>query len=129
MRTRVWKKSILTMTALLFVLSYVNIVVAADVNSYNDMAITSQVEHKLQSDSQLMGSKISVETKNGEVTLKGMVNSQADITRAAKLASYVDGVRMVDNRLKREQASTSSTGNYGGMGHALGCPVGANWAC
>ncbi len=129
MRNNVWKKSILIMTAFLFVLSFVNIVVAADVNSYNDMAITSQVQHKLQSDSQLMGSKISVETKNGEVTLKGMVNSEADITRAGKLASYVDGVKMVDNRLKREQASSSSSGNYGGMGHALGCPVGANWAC
>jgi osmotically-inducible protein OsmY len=100
-------------------------VVAADVNSYNDMAITSQVQHKLQSDSQLMGSKISVETKNGEVTLKGMVNSEADITRAGKLASWVDGVKNVDNRLKREQASSS----YGGMNHALGCPVGINFAC
>lgn len=129
MRSNVWKKSILIMTAFLFVLSFVNIVVAAEVNSYNDMAITAQVEHKLQGDSQLMGSRISVETKNGEVTLKGMVNSLSDIDRAAQLASYVDGVKRVDNRLVREQASSSSHGNYGGSSRASDCPVGANWAC
>jgi hypothetical protein len=129
MRNNVWKKSILIMTAFLFVLSFVNIVVAAGVNSYNDMAITAQVEHKLQSDSQLMGSRISVETKDGEVTLKGMVNSLSDIDRAAQLASYVDGVKRVDNRLVREQASSSNHSNYGGSSRAADCPVGANWAC
>jgi hypothetical protein len=129
MRHNVWDKSILVMTSLFLVLFFVNIVVAADANSYNDMAITAQVQSKLQSDSQLTCSRISVETKNGEVTLKGVVDSEADITRAGKLASWVDGVKNVDNRLKREQAFSSSTGNYGGMGHALGCPVGANWAC
>ena len=126
MRNNIWQRSILTLVPLLLVLSFVNIVGAG---SDNDSAITSVVVDKLQSDSQLMGSSINVETKNGEVTLKGIVNSNADITRAAELARSVDGVKMVDNRLRREQPSASSTGNYGGSSRAPNCPVGANWEC
>jgi osmotically-inducible protein OsmY len=100
MRTKIWKKSILIMAPLFLVLSFVNIVRATGANSNNDRAITSKVEDKLQSDSQLEGSMISVETKDGEVTLKGVVKSQADIIRAAELAHYVDGVKQVDNRLE-----------------------------
>ena len=126
MKTKIWKKSILILVPLfLVVLSFAN-TAGAD-NPANDMAITSIVQEKLNSDSQLMGSSIIVETQDGEVTLKGMVNSNADFTRAAKLASYVDGVKQVDNRLKTAKASSSS--NYGGSSRAPDCPVGANWAC
>ena len=129
MRNKVWKKSILIMVSLFLVMSFVNIAGAAGVYSDNDSAITSKVQNKLQRDSQLMGSKINVETINGEVTLKGSVNSNADINRAAELAYGVEGVKKVDNRLKREQASSSSSSTYGGSSRAPDCPVGANWSC
>jgi len=126
MKTKIWKKSILTLVPLCLVaLSFANTAWAG--NSDNDMAITAKVQEKLNSDSRLMGSSIIVDTKDGEVTLKGMVNSNADFTRAAKLASYVDGVKHVDNRLKTMKASASS--NYGGSSRAADCPVGSNWAC
>jgi len=122
MRNKVWQGSILILVPLLLVLSFVNIVRAADVNSDKDMAITSRVQDKLQDDSQLMGSRINVETKDGEVTLKGMVNSQADINRAAELAHYVDGVKKVDNRL-----NTVSSHHYGAKPGMTDCQIGANW--
>ncbi len=126
MKTKIWKKSILTLVPLFLVaLSFTNTAWAG--SSANDLAITSRVQEKLNSDSQLMGSSIIVDTKDGEVTLKGMVNSNADFTRAAKLASYVDGVTHVDNRLKTMKASASR--NYGGSSRASDCPVGANWDC
>jgi len=112
------------MVTLLFVLSFVNIVGAADANSYNDRAITSIVQDKLQTDSQLMGSSIVVDTRDGEVTLKGTVNSQADINRATQLASYVDGVKKVDNRL-----TTLTSRRYEAKPGMIGCQIGANWAC
>jgi len=130
MRSKIWQKSILMLVPLFLVLSFVNMVGAGmDAYSDKDGVITSIVVDKIQNDSQLQGSSIDVETKDGEVTLKGMVNSHADITRAAELARSVDGVKMVDNRLKRETASFSSTGNYGGSTRAPDCPVGANWNC
>ncbi|MGE5258476.1 MAG: BON domain-containing protein [Hyphomicrobiales bacterium] len=126
MRNNTWQKSILLVIPLLLVLPLVNTAGAgSNVMSDNDRAITSAVEQKLQSDSQLMGSMISVETIGGEVTLKGTVSSNADINRAAELARSIDGVKMVDNRLKRGEASSS----YGGMTRAPDCPVGANWSC
>lgn len=130
MRSKVWRKSILIMVSLFLVLSFVNIVGAGnDAKSDNDRAITSKVVDKLRGDSDLKGSRINVETKDGEVTLKGIVNSNADINRAAQLARSVDGVKKVDNRLKREQASSSSSSTYGGSSRAPDCPVGANWSC
>jgi hypothetical protein len=126
MKTKIWKKSILTLVPLFFLaLSFANSA-GAD-SSNNDRAITARVQEKLNSDSQLMGSGIMVETKDGEVTLKGFVNSNADYTRAGKLAGYVDGVKQVDNKLKTAKASSSST--YGGSSRAPDCPIGANWAC
>ena len=124
MQSKVWKKSILIVFPLLLVLSFVNIVGATDANSYNDRAITSKVEDKIQTDSQLMGSSIIVDTRDGEVTLKGTVNSQADVNRAAQLASYVDGVKKVDNRL-----TTLSSHHYEAKPGMIGCQIGANWAC
>ena len=94
-------------------------------NSDNDRAITSKVEDKLQKDSQLKGGMISVDTKDGEVTLKGMVNSQADVTRAAELARYVDGVTRVDNRLKTEKSYSSSSSNNG-LSNST-CIIGEPW--
>jgi hyperosmotically inducible periplasmic protein len=94
-------------------------------NSDNDKTITSKVEDKLQTDSQLKGGMISVDTKDGEVTLKGMVNSQADVTRAAELAHYVDGVKRVDNRLKTEKSYSSSSSNNG-LSNST-CIIGEPW--
>jgi len=124
MRSKIWKKSILIVVSLFFVLSFVNIVGATGANSDKDRAITSVVVDKLQSDSQLMGSSINVETKDGEVTLKGMVNSNADINRAAELARSIDGVKKVDNRL-----TTVSSHRYPATPGMIGCQIGANWAC
>ena len=93
-------------------------------SSNNDMAITSAVQQKFQSDSGFDSSHIIVQTRDGEVTLKGMVNSEHDVNRAAKLASYVEGVRHVDNRLKTEK-----TQRYKAKTASPDCPVGANWEC
>jgi len=124
MQSKVWKKSILIMVPLLLVLPFVNIVGATDANSYNDRAITQKVEDKIQTDSQLMGSSIIVDTRDGEVTLKGTVNSKANVNRAAQLASHVDGVKKVDNRL-----TTLSSHRYEAKPGMIGCQIGANWAC
>lgn len=125
MRSNVWQKSILILIPLLLVLSFVNVVGAGmGSKSDRDSAITSVVVDKLQSDSQLQGSNIYVETINGEVTLKGTVNSEADINRAAKLAGFVDGVKMVDNRL-----TTVNSHRYGKTAPRPNCQIGANWSC
>ncbi len=91
-------------------------------SSDNDMAITSAVQQKLQSHSGFDSSHIMVQTRDGEVTLKGMVNSEHDVNRAAKLASYVEGVRHVDNRLTTEKAQ-----HYKAKTATPGCQIGANW--
>jgi len=122
MHNQILKKSTLSMVALFAVLSFVNIVGTADADSYNDRAITSKVEDKIQADNQLMGSRIYVETKDGEVTLKGMVNSQADINRVGQHAYFVDGVKKVDNQLK-----TVNSNRFKAKPGMTDCQIGANW--
>jgi hyperosmotically inducible protein len=123
MRAKALQYAVVLMVPLL--LSFANTAGAGmGASSSNDMAITAMVREKLQHDNHLLGSNIAVETKNGEVTLKGMVNSQSDLIRAGKLARYVDGVKQVDNRL-----STVNSHHYGAIAPIPGCQIGANWQC
>ena len=63
-----------------------------------DTAVTAKVKAKLLDDSRLKGSKISVTTTNGAVTLTGSGSSDA-ASAAKELASSVDGVKSVDNQV------------------------------
>ena len=89
----------------------------------NDRAISSRVEEKIMNDSRLKDSRINVETIGREVTLKGAVGSQSDVTRAGELARSVEGVRNVDNKLKVEKGSSGSIP----QASRPPCPIGANW--
>lgn len=64
-----------------------------------DAAITTAVNAKLVADPSLSALKIDVDTVNGHVTLSGSASDAAARDRASELASQVDGVLAVDNRL------------------------------
>ena len=57
----------------------------------------------LLADEQVKGSDISVETKEGTVTLTGNAQSPAQKQRAEQLAMNVDGVRGVNNNITAQQ--------------------------
>jgi hyperosmotically inducible periplasmic protein len=69
----------------------------------DDSVITTKIKSSILSDSAIKGSDISVETKNGEVTLTGTVKNQAQLDRAQKLALNTDGVKNVQNKLAVKQ--------------------------
>lgn len=62
--------------------------------------ITAGVKAKFLADPDIKSLDISVNTEKGTVTLTGMVDTQAEIDKAASIASKVDGVTKVDNQLK-----------------------------
>lgn len=64
-----------------------------------DALITAKVKTALIKEPGLSAMKIDVDTANGIVTLKGTVDSIDKSSRARELASTVDGVSSVDNRL------------------------------
>ena len=70
----------------------------------DDTAITTKVKTDLLAEKDVNGTAISVDTKNGQVTLTGTV-PPAQIARAEAIARKVDGVREVVNQLKAEAAS------------------------
>ncbi|MCV0439116.1 MAG: BON domain-containing protein [Hydrogenophaga sp.] len=67
-----------------------------------DMAITAKVNAALAGDAQLSALKIDVDTSNGMVELKGTAPDAASRDRATMLASAVEGVQRVENRLTVE---------------------------
>ena len=71
----------------------------------DDATLTSDVKAKLAADSTLPASAISVETKNGVVTLSGTVNSEAEKSRAEQIAKGVEGVKLVTNNLTVKPAT------------------------
>lgn len=64
-----------------------------------DAAITAAINAKLAADKSLSAVRIDVDTERGHVTLAGEAPSGEARNRATALASSVDGVVTVDNRL------------------------------
>jgi hyperosmotically inducible protein len=67
-----------------------------------DVAITAKVNAALAADDQLSALQINVDTTNGQVELKGTAPDAASRDRATMLASAVEGVVKVENRLTVE---------------------------
>ena len=66
----------------------------------SDSAVTGKVKALLLADAEVKGTDITVETNKGDVMLSGFVESQAQIDKAAKLATGVEGVKAVSNKLE-----------------------------
>jgi hyperosmotically inducible periplasmic protein len=69
----------------------------------DDSVITTKVKTALLSDSEIKGSDISVETKQGEVMLSGFVRDKVQFDKAVKVASAVEGVKKVNNKMSVKQ--------------------------
>jgi hyperosmotically inducible protein len=65
----------------------------------DDTAITAKVKAGILTEPGLKVLKIDVDTKDGQVTLTGSADSAQDVQRATQIASAVQGVKSVDNRL------------------------------
>lgn len=76
-----------------------------------DAWITTQIEAKYFTDSQVKGRHIDVDTSNGVVTLNGEVTSVAERQRAIARAKEVDGVTRVVDRLKLVPETKGTTGD------------------
>ena len=68
-----------------------------------DAAITAQVKAAILAESGLHSFQISVNTKDGAVTLAGAVDTQSDSDKAKAVASAVGGVKKVENQLTLKQ--------------------------
>jgi len=65
-----------------------------------DAAVTTAVKTKFLADTAVSGLKIDVDTKDGVVTLNGMVATKAEADRAVTLARDSDGVKRVVTNLR-----------------------------
>ena len=66
----------------------------------SDDAIYDNVRIKLASDIDVKGGALKVDVKQGVVTLGGVVETQAQKDKAAKIAKKVKGVKSVDNQIE-----------------------------
>ena len=72
----------------------------------SDSWITSKIKIALFADSRVKGREVSVETMNGEVFLRGKIESEEAKSAAAEVTRGIDGVRNVKNDLQVVSAST-----------------------
>lgn len=70
---------------------------ASTERQFEDAIIADRVRDALRNDPALASYSINVTAREGMVTLTGAVASQADISRATRIAETVGGVRAVDN--------------------------------
>lgn len=71
-----------------------------------DTWITSKAKIALYADGRVKGRDVSVETMNGEIFLRGKVESEEAKSAAAEVARAIDGVKNVKNDLQVVSAST-----------------------
>jgi len=64
-----------------------------------DSVITAKVKSALLADASVKGLAIEVETQRGTVTLSGNAKSESERMRAESLATGIEGVRSVVNRI------------------------------
>ncbi|MBX5493704.1 MAG: BON domain-containing protein [Bryobacteraceae bacterium] len=84
--------------AMLIALSSVSALSAQDGKS--DDEIYDRVRQRLVSDPEVKGGALTVDVKDGVVTLKGTVDKEKARQKAEKLAKKVKGVRAVNNQLQ-----------------------------
>lgn len=70
-----------------------------------DAWLTSKTKIALYGDERVSGNEVKVETKNGAVTLRGKVATDAEKRAAEEVANGVDGVTSVKNQLQVVPAS------------------------
>jgi osmotically-inducible protein OsmY len=67
--------------------------------STEDDRIIDQVRMRLAGDVDVKGGALDVSAKDGEVVIKGRVDTEKGKSKATKLAKKVKGVKSVDNEL------------------------------
>src|SRR4051812_48055011 len=92
----------------------------------SDSQVASDVQSKLNSDSNIQNKQIGVAADKGVVTLSGTVNSDLERTAAANDAGQIEGVKTVINNLQTNSAAGSSSpqtasnmDNMPGMGNEV----------
>ena len=88
-----------TCASLLVFFLLAGLCLAAD-KPVSDDAIYDNVRIKLASDIDVKGGALKVDVKQGVVTLGGVVETQAQKDKAAKIAKKVKGVKSVDNQIE-----------------------------
>jgi hyperosmotically inducible protein len=71
----------------------------ASLDNVPDLQVTEHVKLALQQDELLKGFDIQVSTIKGDVKLNGVVDTQAQIDEAIKLARAADGVHAIHDEL------------------------------
>ena len=77
----------------------------------SDERVKEQLSDRLMDDDDIDASEISIEVKNGEVTLSGTVNSREQKRAAEEIAEQSPGVREVQNLLRVSQGDSSGQAN------------------
>ena len=74
----------------------------------DDSTITAKVKSKLAADTDTSAIKISVETREGVVTLSGSVPTDAEKAKAEQIARGTEGVKRVANDIKVDPSRSAS---------------------
>ncbi|WP_192457774.1 molecular chaperone OsmY [Musicola keenii] len=78
----------------------------------DDSTVTAKVKSALLEDDILNSNEISVATHQGLVTLSGFVANQSMAVRAVKVASHIEGVQSVSDKLQVTTTGEQSVGAY-----------------
>jgi hypothetical protein len=94
----------------------------------SDSQVASDVQSKLNSDSNIQNKQIGVAADKGVVTLSGTVNSDLERTAAGNDAGQVEGVKTVVNNLQTNNAGNQGAQSASNMDNMPGMNMGTDTA-
>src|SRR5437762_391821 len=92
----------------------------------SDSQVASDVQSKINSDSNIQTKQIAVSADKGVVTLSGTVASDLERSAAANDAGQIEGVKTVVNNLQTSNASNSSPQSASNMDNMPGMDMSNN---
>jgi osmotically-inducible protein OsmY len=85
----------------------------------SDERIREEVCDRLTQHGEVDASNVEIDVRNGEITLRGSVDSRAEKRIAEDVAEAISGVRQVHNQLRVERHGEQQPGNFA-MGASMG---------
>ena len=83
-------------------------VVPAEGQQYDDNAILNNIKARLSAHADVKNLALNIDVRNGEVSLNGLVDNQAQADQAVMQTWLVEGVKKVNNQIRTKDSQSTA---------------------
>ncbi|SDY25626.1 BON domain-containing protein [Nitrosomonas sp. Nm33] len=84
-------------------------VVPAEGPQYDDNAISNNIKSRLSANADVKNLALNIEVRNGEVSISGLVDNQAQVDQVIMQVWLVEGVKKVSNQIRAKNSQSAAS--------------------